>query len=59
MADETLVSKLASLIRGKKRTEDIELPNESGRVDPRIEREEVPYDRIAKGYRALQSLGKK
>jgi hypothetical protein len=52
MADEALVAKLTRLITGK-RTSDIELPSESDKVDPRIEKADG-VSRAAEGYDALK-----
>lgn len=48
-----VIGKLVRLSTGK-RTGDIELPNESGKVDPRIDKEDV-YERMRKGMGVVNS----
>ena len=45
-------------LRGR-RTRDIDLPNESGRVDPRVRRPDVSggFRKAAEGYRLLRDKG--
>jgi len=43
-------------MRGK-RTRDIELPNESGELDPRLPRTDEAIRKAAKGFRELNSKG--
>jgi len=45
---ESLLSKFFK----KKKTKDIELPNESGKVDQRLPR--VAFEKAAKGFKELQ-----
>ena len=55
-------SRLASLLGLKAAAKDIELPNESGRVDPRLKPEPQPdaasaFGRAYEGYKILKEKG--
>lgn len=56
---ETLLEKLGSLSSKKraKRTEDIQLPNESGEVDPRLRGSDVRASvrKAGEGFKALRN----